>query len=332
MRCISSLVRLCVPLFVLALLSSACAVDTAVQRTSSGAAGSTGAAGVAAEPVDVEFEATTEYLARARMQTVQAASFRFEGLSEVESSLFDMGSRTTPFVTGEVDGQESHTYVDMGAFMGAMLNQLDLGIDSADLNMTIVTDADAAYLNAPFFSAFAAVDPSMSGMDWLDDIATGWGRIDLDEFDNGDLMSGIGAGSAGTEILAVLDSAAEVLDGGEADVRGVSTRVAHANVSFADLIEASGQDLEALGVGNGEASILQGLSANVAVFVDDNEMVRRVEFTMDFSALESMDPSMAGLDMVMWQQVDFFDFGADVNVDVPTEWIDITDEFGDLAG
>ena len=331
MRHVTSALRLLLALLTLTLVSAACAVDatpaeTTLQRIEA-------ASPNAPAP---EFEATADFLARARLRTSNASTLRFEGFTEVNSSFMNMGSRNDPFMSGSVDGLTSETRVDLGSLMGPLLAQTGFGVDPSDLTMTIVTDADAAYLNAPFFATIAAIDPSMTGSDfaWMQDIATGWGRIEVEGLDSGNVFGdlNLGAGSAGTEMLEILEGTGEVLDGGEADVRGVPTRVAHANVTFLDLMESSGQDLGSLGLGRTERSMLEDLSANVAVFVSDDGLVRRIEFTMDFGALADMDPSAAGLEMTMWQRVDFFDFGEPVRISIPTESIDITKEFEDFGG
>ena len=40
----------------------------------------------------------------------------------------------------------------------------------------------------------------------------------------------------------------------------------------------------------------------------------------------------AGMNMVMWQQLDFFDFDEPIEVVPPIGAVDITDDFGMLAG
>jgi len=308
------------------LLSAACAVEPAIDVT----------AGAIEQAVDLEFSATPEYLARAKSQTTQATSLRFESYTEVESSFVNMGSRTTPNTTGEVSNGRTRTFVDLGNLMGPALAMGGL-VDRGDLTMTVVTNGNDAYLQAPFLGAIVELT-GMSGTEdaqWMNHLATGWGRLDLDSLGGGGVLEQFGGGATGTggtELLAVLDSAGEVLDGGQADVRGVSTNVAHANVSFFDLLEQSGQDSSALGMSGADEDILRSLSANVAVYVDDDDMVRRVEFVTDLGAAAGADPSLAGLDMRLWQRVDYFDFDANITIAIPTDYIDITDEFEDFGG
>lgn len=314
-----------IALLALVLLSGACAVDPAISVAS----------GTGEPDADLEFAATADYLARAKSRTAQATSYRFESFTEVESSFLNMGSRNTPVMTGEVNGDRSRTFMDMASLMGPALSMTGMAVDQGDLTMTVVTDGGDAYINAPFFGVIADLTGLGNTGDgaWMNHVATGWGRVETGSFAANDVLAGFGGGGAGgTELLAVLDGAGEVLDGGQADVRGVTTNVAHANVSFFDLLEQSGQDLSAFNLGRGDEDMLRSFRANVAVYVDDDDLVRRIEFVADLGAIAGLDQSAAGLDMRMWQRLDFFDFGADISVWVPSESIDITDELKDLGG
>lgn len=314
-------------LLTLLLVATACAASPTVTVTREPTAAELAAADEAAK----RFEATPVYLARVQQRTNDAGAMRFEVFTSVETPLFNMGSRTTPISTGELTQGRSRVFVDLGPLMGPM-GGLG-GLDSNSMTMTMVTDEEALYLNAPFFAEMmAATGEGGSEYDWMDQLAAGWGRIDLSGAKGSDILNelGIAGGAGGEDVLALLGSVGAVLDGGRDEVRGVGVNVAYADVTVADILEASGESLADLGVPRSERDALQELTANVAVSIDDEGMVRRVEYRLDLGRLlGDADPSQQ-LDMVMWQRVDFYDFGADIEVSLPFNSVDVTDDFKDL--
>lgn len=323
-----SLLRLGVVLVGLTLLSSACAATPTVTATRPLTAAEIAAADEAAR----NFEATPAYLARIGGRVEQAESMRFEVYTAIDSSLWDTGSRTEPVMTGERSGTESRVELDMGALMGPMLALG--GLDRSALTMTMVADAEALYLNAPVLVELANLqgignEPEFA---WVRDLAAGWGRIDGRAFDRSDILSDLGmsGGAGATEMLALLDSVGDVLDGGAGEVRGVPVRIAHAQVTVADILDRTGQDLDDSGFGRAEMDVLRDVSANVAVSVDEDGMIRRLEYTLDFAALVADNPQGRDFDLTMWQRVDYFDFGAPIDIHVPSVWTDVTDDLEDL--
>lgn len=257
---------------------------------------------------------------------------RFEVFTSVDTSVFDMGSRTVPVMTGEQVGNRSRIFLDLSGLMGPLA--ANGGFDRNAMTMTMVTDGDVLYLNAPFLAemtdlAGVSSDPDFA---WVRELILGWGRLDVGELGGSDVMNDLGVttGADATDILALLESAGEVLDGGRDDVRGVGVNVVYTNVSIVDVLRASGQDLGDLGVSRSQRGMVEDLNANVAVSVDDEGMVRRVEYTIDFASLLGSDPQAQNMDLTMWQRVDFFDFGTDIDVAVPVTSIDITNDFEDL--
>lgn len=280
----------------------------------------------------IAFAATPDFLAYAAQQVEASDSYRFEMFQEIDGGLLEMGSRNTPLLVGATAGNTARIDMDLGSMMGGMA-MLGLGND-ADLTMSIIVDDQTMYLNAPFFASIMAMDPNAAAaMPWLDTIASGWGSIDVASFGGDDAVGALGdsfgmGASDATELLSVLDSVGEVLDGGSSEVRGVPTRVAFATVAIQDLMEASGSSADDLGLPAG--ALDQALPISVEVHIDDANRVRRLEYNMDLGSLLSAEESMRGMDMSMWQRIDFIGFGETVDIAVPVGVPDITDDFAML--
>ena len=300
--------------------------DEAVAGTDSGADRSATSNGVA-------FAATPSFLAYAAEQVEAADSYRFEMFQDIDGGLLSMGSRNTPLMVGATSGNTARIDMDLGSMMGGMA-MLGLGND-ADMTMNIIVDSEAMYLNAPFFASIMQLDPNASAaMPWLDTVASGWGRIDIATLGGDDAVGALGdsfgmGASDATELLSVLDSVGEVLDGGSSEVRGVPTRVAYATVAFQDLMQASGSSADDFGL---PADALDNmLPISVEVHLDEATRVRRLEYAIDLGSMLSAEESMRGMDMNMWQRIDFTDFGEAVDIVVPVGAPDITAEFAELA-
>ncbi len=328
MKNFPSLLRPLVAALVLMMVSTACAATPTFTVTRDLTPSEVAAAADAVR----SFEATPAYLARVQAHSTQADSLRFEVFTSIESSVFDMGSRTKPLMVGERSGVASRVQIDIAAMMGPMLALS--GLSRSSMNMTMVTDANALYLNAPMLAELAMIDGVGADPEfaWVRELAAGWGRIDAAAFGGSDLLAdmGVRAGAGAPELMALLESVGEVLDGGTGEVRGVPVRIVHAQVLVADVLEQTGQDPDDLGFGSSEMDVLGDVSANIAVHVDDDGMVRRLEYTMDFGALLDGDPQLGNLNLSMWQRVDFFDYGTEIDIPIPTVWTDITDDLQDL--
>jgi len=320
--------QLVLTVVVCALLASACAATPTITATRPPTAEEIAAAEAAAR----NFEATPVYLARIGGRVQEADSMRFEVFTSVESAIFSTGSRTSPVMTGERSDVSSRVQLDMAALMGPMLAMG--GVNRSAMTMTLVTDADALYINAPILSELTRLegigdDPEFA---WVRDLAAGWGRVDGDAFGRSEILSDLGmsGGAGATEMLALLDDVGDVLDGGTGEVRGVAVNIAHAQVTVADILEQAGQDLGDAGFGSREMDQLRDITANVAVHVDEEGLARRLEYTLDFSALFADHPEAQGLNLAMWQRVDYFDYGAAIDIVPPTVFTDVTDQLEDL--
>ncbi len=326
MRNFSPLVRMLIATLSIAVLATACAANPTVTVTRPPTA-----AELAAEAeADRAFAATPAYLARVKNRAATVDSVRFEIFTSIESTVVSLGSRTEPVIVGEQIGNTSRIAMDLGDIFGRNFSRA--GFNPNVLTMTMVTEGDVTYLNSPLFAEMvASANVSMSDYPWVADIAIGWGRIDAGA-SSSELMAdmGVSGGAGAHEMLALLDSVGGVLDGGTGEVRGVPVRIAHAQVSMAEVLEQSGQSLKSMGIEGDDADILRELFANIAVHVDSEGLVHRVEYNMDLSNIEGIDAQASAFKLRMWQRVDFFDHGSDVEIAIPLSWTDITDEFEDL--
>lgn len=357
--------RLLALVLLLAMVGAACSADGSVELTTAGRAVATGeqntagasagadeagtdGADTAAVPVDdaepvatsatgalgsgdvVAFQATPAFLAYAADQVEAADSFRFEFFQDITgSALMEMGSRSEPFMTGESSGTTMQMRMDLSSMLGNMpLPGLDA---DADLSMNMITDETSMFLNAPLFQAMLSPDgATIPGLEWMATIASGWGRIDLDELVGGDVLDQFGMASAAdsTQLLTMLDSVGDVLDGGESAVRGEPTRVVYATINLADMTDVIGDDASV----DIPADMLDSLPpVSMEVHIDASNYVRRISYTIDMAAMMPEGEGALGADMVMWQQIDFFDFGQPIEIAVPAGAEDITQDFAQLA-
>ncbi len=326
MKKFSSIVRVVIAALAVVILASACAATPNVTTTRA----LTPAEIAVADEAARAFEATPTYLARVGGRVEQVESMRFEVFTAIESSFIDTGSRTAPIMIGEQSGASSRVQIDMASLMGPMLALS--GISQSSLTMTMITDQNALYINAPILSELAnleglGTEPEFA---WVRELAAGGGRVDVDVLGGSDVLSemGMNGGAGATEMLALLESVGDVLDGGTGEVRGVPVQIAHAQVSVADILAHSGQNLDDMGLSGSQADVLRDVSANVAVHIDEDGMARRLEYTLDFGSLISQDANAPAFDLSMWQRVDFYDYGTEIAV--PTVWTDVTNDLEDL--
>lgn len=332
-------VMLCV---VLALLAASCAAGGSMTVTTTasargGVAGpaadgaaDAGSAAVTASAADVRaFEATPAFLAYAAGEVAAVDSMRFEVFQDMSgSSMMSFGSRETPLMTGEISGARSQVRMDLGGVFASTPFALPGG--AGDLSMHMITDGSTIYLHAPMFASIAQLDPTiaeMPGMGWITTVAEGWGSIDAGSFAGSDVFGQLGMGSTADSLqfLAMLESVGDVLDGGRSEVRGVPTNVVYANVELRNLIDTVDTPMPIPGLDDVDAPI------SIEVHIDDENRVRRMAFQMDLASMVPADQS-AGMDLVMWQQVDFFDFDTTIEIVPPLGAVDITSELALLGG
>jgi hypothetical protein len=334
------------------LLGTACGGDDADQAgddTSGVEADGSGSEGADADSA-TGFEASPGYLTKV-VEESTGQSYRYEMTMSMdldgEALEFD-----GPIATGEFDGTRSHMQMDMGAMFEAVMGsmgggeELPGGMSFDDMNIEYVVDTDAMYIRAPFFNAMLGDVPAEAAgelgaagglLDAFGRLGEGWGRVDVAAL--GDVAPGEAAGSLGggqaydpqvfLEMIRGSESAEEL---GTDEIDGVAVNGIAAEVSMADMLEAQGLSPDDLA---GGAEDTAGMSFPMEVWVDADDLIRRIHFTFDDESLADLDdvgdagagaPAMdGGVSMTM----DFLDYGDDITVEVPSgdEVVDITDDF-----
>lgn len=311
--------RLLVALLALVLLSTGCAATASHTTTWQPSADELAELAAA----DSAFEASPGYLARVSSRADLVDTARFELFMTFDASVFTAGSRTEPLMSGAISGGNTRTYIDLGLMSGPFT-----ALNDGTMNMTMVTTDQHAYLNAPFLATVAGFTGlAETDLAWTKDLATGWGRLDLGD-ESFATLGDLGLSAFdGDSLVELLENTGNVIDGGSSEVRGVPVRVAHAEVSVLDLLETAVQDV---GLSDSDRDALSQSRANIAVSIDDEGMVRRIEYTIDFAALIEQEPELAGFELKIWQRLDYYDYGEPVDVYVPSEYFELAGHLEDL--
>jgi hypothetical protein len=243
----------------------------------------------------------------------------------------------TPMATGAfVDGR-SHMTVDFGVLLEDVIDDEEIPeeLEGTDLTMELISDGTDLYLRSRFFAVMAAEsdDDSIAVFRELGDT---WGFVDGTSIPGLDAASisqvtGIGGAdpSALFDLLADVEGAESI---GTDEIGGVSVIGVRAEVNLDDLLAAQGATpaLSELDNPFGEATF------PIELWIDKDGLIRRWTFELTPEAMaaaveaagESVPPE---LEMELSVTMDLFDYGADdIVVEVPTEFVDITDEYIEL--
>lgn len=301
----------------------------------------------AAAGADVgEFAATHDYLADVAAAT-DGSTYRMsmDLTMDIEAG-GDSVDLDAELVTGEVDGDRSSMTVDMGELFADMADELPASeappdeLLDMDLTMHMVVDGTTLYLRAPFFQAIGdlalASGASRSELGPLVDLVElgdGWGRIDTSEVSPSEVTSAAGAQASDPQaFLDMVSRATDVHELGTESIDGVEIHGLGATISYEDMAAAQG-------AGGGAAPTdeqlggVPAMAIPIEAWVDGDDRVRRVALDLDMSEMfagMSGDgvPGELSIGMVMH----FSDYGdATIDVDVPEDTTDITDEFRDLV-
>lgn len=315
--------------------------DDGKDITSDGESGQTG------------FAATPGYLQRVVDQSADTA-YRFE--MDANFSLGGAPIEIDGLATGEFDGIRQHLTMDMGAMFDGMMGQLGGGEElpeemegllDGDMTIETVTDTDAMYMRAPFFSSmFGNVPADEVGeagdlLNAFTSMGDGWGKVDLSEL--GDVLPGEAASALGggqtydpQVFLDMIKGSEGVEELGSDEIDGVSVNGLAADVSMAEMLEAQGMDGATAG-----AEGLEDMTFPIEVWIDGEDQIRRVSFTFDGESLadaaeeagEDIDDMDIGSEMDAFEfgmTMDFTDYGDEsIEVTVPSgdEVVDITEDF-----
>ncbi len=317
--------------------------DAGVRTGGTEEAGDGGASGVGA--VAGQFEATAAYLQESAEQS-EAEGYRVEMLFSMTGEV-DEGAE--PILAGEIDGDAYHYVMDMGVMMDEMAEVMGGGVPpemaSLDMTMEMAGDLETFYLRAPMFADMgSALGPEAGGMAEMGD---GWGYVDLTAM--GDLLPGDLAEAMGTQgvdpraIIDLIEGTDEVEDLGTSEARGDTVHGMSTEISMAEMLEASGQDPEALaqmgtqGAAAGDAaSELYDTPTTIEIWIDDDGYLRRFEYGWDMADLAvAMGEDVDELQAIGFGDftyvMDMYDYGTEVDFEPPADAVDITEAYAALA-
>jgi hypothetical protein len=283
------------------------------------------------------FAATPDYIDHV-VDTAESESYRYTMTMDIDM----FGSATSvELAEGAYSDQKNEMTMDFGAMLDAMGSQtgeeMPAGLDGADLTMSQVVTPDTMYIRAPFFSAMAdqAGGLGTGGLDVFTELGDDWGKVDMGAL--GDVLPGdaqramTGQSADPTVFLEMLRSTESVEELGSDEIDGVEVQGLSAEVSFEDLMEASGTDPSAMDAAN--PADMSGLTFPLEVWVDGDDQVRRIGFAFDAENMADMAgedagdiPSEMG-DFSVGMTLDFSAYGEDIEITIPSDATDITDEF-----
>ena len=260
----------------------------------------------------VTIDATPAALHKAAQRTVD------QGTSKVELSvqMAVAGHPLTLHSTGVMDTTHKKVQLDFDAkeLFGALLQGKNVPASvqsSLDQPLTEIVDGAVLYLHFPLIAATAG-----QGKEWM--------KLDLTKAANGALGDVVGSGGAfGSDpsaFVQFLEGAGKVTQVGTEDVRGVHTTHFSGSYTMNDALSSLSADrrqrvedaLSALGIPDAARSTEVPFDA----WISDDGLVRRMQTTLDFSKLAPNQKTPLG---TMTTTIDLFDFGAPVNITIPTD-------------
>jgi hypothetical protein len=256
-------------------------------------------------------------------------------------------------MTGEVDGDRYASTMDMGGMTSAMAEQSGQSVDPAfeqSLTMEMVGDASEQYIRSAIFDHAIELQPDAFGPagEDLAQLGDQWGRIDLGALGDAvpaDVQEAVtGQGTDPSAFFDLVAAAEGVEELGDDEIDGVAVTGLSADVGFADMLESSGADAEALAeaMPGGDMEQVMGamgdLTMPLEVWVDDEGLVRRMSYELDMeelaTALDIPEEELGEDDrFALGYTVDVTDYGADdIDIRFPEDSIDVTDAFASLMG
>jgi hypothetical protein len=251
-------------------------------------------------------------LASSAKKTSATSSYRME--MRLRISLPGVADRVEMTATGSADlvRKRQALTMDMSGLLGA-LPAGGSGIpDASDLKVEAVIDGTDMYMRMPFLTQMLPAGKTWISID-VADLAKGTGA---------DFSSLLGRSYTDpSQYLAYLTSVTgPVEEVGTESVRGVETRHVRANLDLAKYVAGLDEKSRvALAPAVDQFEQLIGtVKPVVDAWVDGDGFVRRIglDMSMDLSAMTGASGVGAGA-LGMTMTVDLFDFGTDVNIEVP---------------
>lgn len=266
-----------------------------------------------------------------------ATPSRFEMFMEISGmpGMPSLGDGDTPLVSGEIDGTSSRVVMDLSSLLGG------ISVGGSDWSMEMITIGQDLYMRAPFFGEIADLAGDATGpLAELSELGDGWGYIDGEALGAtaGDVGAALGAstGDPGA-FYAAIATTSKVEPLGTETIRGVESTGVRALVDFAAIAEAQKLDASTL---PGGAAAYEGLQFPVEVWVGDDGYVSRITLEFDGETLaaaadasgESVPADAAAIEAIsITTTIESFDYAADdIAIEAPTDFVDITEAFGEL--
>ena len=305
------------------------------------------------------------------IQASEELSYSFEQGMSMRMNMLGMDLDISPdraFVTGEVSGDDSRVLVDLGAFMTATFDSMDIDLSDplfagmlGDLeSMSIevwIVDSTMVIDMSGLAGSIAGLDPTAAGE--LSVFADGPVSIDLGAIGGTDataLVQQFGQGAQVTDPAALLDalrSVDAVSEAGSSTVDGTAVTVYEASASMTEYYAALGMDItdqlgamEQFGVPSSSAEAamigsmlpaIAGLTVEMKIMIDADGLVRRIESSMDMGAMMSAmfsdvdgadDLGLGEVDIMVDTWQNFGDYGTAITIAPPAA----VDKTSDLAG
>ncbi|MCC5953398.1 MAG: hypothetical protein JJU45_15000 [Acidimicrobiia bacterium] len=245
--------------------------------------------------------ASVALMQQAADNTGEITSGRFEMVMALEGGSVEGELLRAEGAFDETSGRSSMT-MDMSGFMTFLSPEDMAGVSQEDAEMAmamfdepweIITDGDTAYMRMALFSAmFGAGDSWIQFEDDTNEFTGDAAFMDAD-------FSG--------EVLEALKGAGDVEEVGSETVRGADTTRYSVELD---------PELLAAEVGDPEIAEMAQGAAVMDVWIDGDDLVRRIEMVVDVDAFGDLD-DMGELDGDIRVTIEMYDLGEPVDIELP---------------
>ena len=281
----------------------------------------------------VQAQASPAYLAHAADQTM-ADTGRYQLTVDVHATHEGKAVDGTVTATGEYDtaSKSSHVTLDAGSLVQSMLSQappamadsISKFLGDSDMKVQIVQVGSDVYVQMPFLSQLTSMFGRFGGSTTTP-TSDSWMKLDLSK------MTDLGTSGIGTTdpsvFLKLLDGTkGDVRELGSSTIRGVDTKGYAVTFTLADALArvsdaATRAKIQKL-IDDTHMSKLLDIQIPLEIYVDADGLVRRVVYDFDLADVAKELPTQPGVTppdgtMTMKVTLDFFDFGAAVNIQAP---------------